>query len=346
MNMNMNINTNRQHYIDILRGIGMIFVVYGHIIRIWPDRSYIWTFHMPLFFFISGLIFQPTKYNTIKAFILRRSIFLLIPYILFYILCVPMWGGFTLLYTGNLSVIDITKEYLLMFVGNMTNSGGALWFLPCLFVTELIYWNINNYFRQYLQLPISLLLMTIGYFLLKANITLPFGINIALLSLPFYSIAYLSKNYIKKWKDKNLTSWIVSLILLFSIQLFLFKYSGLDLALFYIKNIVTYIPMALSGILFYLIISFIINKNFILEWIGKNTLVILAFHSYVYKIILWGISSLTAKPLQAIRADYISCFATTILTILILIPIIKIYNHKVTPSLNQLYNKLKNKFSQ
>lgn len=333
----MNMNTNRQHYIDTLRGIGMIFVVYGHIIRIWPDRNYIWTFHMPLFFFISGLIFQPTKYNTIKAFILRRSIFLLIPYILFYILCVPMWGGFTLLYKGDLSIINIIKEYLLMFVGNMTDSGGALWFLPCLFVTELFYWIINNYFCRYLQLLSSLLLMIIGYFLLKANIILPFGINIALLAIPFYSIGYLSKEYIEKWKSSNLISQIIPLIFLFFIQFFLFKYSGLDLALSYIRNIITYIPMALSAILFYLIISFLINKNFILEWIGKNTLIILAFHGYVYKVILWAMSFLTTKSIQAIRSDYIICIITTILTILILIPVIKLYNQKITPLIAQLY---------
>lgn len=327
----------RTHYIDILRGIGMIFVVYGHIIRIWPDRSYIWTFHMPLFFFISGLTFQPAKYNTIKSFILRKSIFLLVPYILFYILCVPMWGGFTFLYKGNISITDIIKEYLLMFVGNMTDPGGALWFLPCLFTTELIYWIINNYFYRYLQFPMSLLLMIIGYFLLKANIILPFGINIALLAIPFYSIAYLSKEYIEKWKSSNLISQIIPLIFLFFIQFFLFKYSGLDLALSYIRNIITYIPMALSAILFYLIISFLINKNFILEWIGKNTLIILAFHGYVYKVILWGISFLTSKSIQTIRADYIICIITTILTILILIPAIKLYNQKITPLIAQLY---------
>lgn len=328
----------RKHYIDIFRGIGMLLVVYGHIIRIYPDRSYIWTFHMPLFFFISGLTFMPDKYDSIKAFIKRRGIFLLIPYLIFYLICVPLWVAFTVLYKGNLSTTDLLKEYLLMFYGNITASGGALWFLPCLFTTEIIYWNINAYLSRYLQLPVSILLMILGYFIIQINIDLPFGINIALLAIPFYSIAYLSKDSIERWKQSNMISWIIPFVLLFIVQLYLFRYSGLDLALYYIENIFTYIPMALSAIIFYLIICFIIKKCSIIEWIGKNTLVILAFHGYVYKIILWGISFFSSKSLESIRGNYIICIATTVLTILSLVPIIKLYNTKITPILNKIYN--------
>lgn len=332
--------TERKRYIDILRGIGIILVVYGHIIRIWPDRSYIWTFHMPLFFFISGLTFMPAKYDNLQAFIKRRGIFLLIPYFIFYLICVPLWVAFVFVYKGDLSVTDILKDYLLMFYGNMTDPGGALWFLPCLFMTEIIYWNINAHSSRYLHLPICLLLMTIGYYIFDFEFKLPFGLNIALLAIPFYCIAFLSKDIIEKWKNSNIISWIIPLVLLFILQLYLFRYSGLDLAVYYIRNIYMYIPMAISAIIFYLIISFIINKSSILEWIGKNTLVILAFHGYVYKVILWGISFLTSIPLEAIRANYIICIVTTVLTILFLVPIIRIYNIKITPLLNQIYNRI------
>lgn len=330
----------RKYYIDILRGIGMLLVVYGHIIRIYPDRSYIWTFHMPLFFFISGLTFIPNKYNSLKVFIIRRGIFLLIPYLIFYLLCLPLWAAFTLLYKGDLSIADFLKEFLLMFYGNMTASGGALWFLPCLFMAEIIYWNINTYSSRSLQLLISLLLMIIGYLIINFNIKLPFGLNIALLVMPFYSIAYLSKESIERWKESNIILKIIPFVLLFILQLYLFKFSGLDLALYYIENIFAYIPMALSAIIFYLIISLTIRKCSIIEWIGKNTLVILAFHGYAYKIILWGISLFTSKSFDSIRANYIICIATTVLTILFLVPIIKLYNTKIIPLLNQLYNRV------
>lgn len=36
-------------YLDILKGFGIIFVVFGHITHNHILREYIWNFHMPLF---------------------------------------------------------------------------------------------------------------------------------------------------------------------------------------------------------------------------------------------------------------------------------------------------------
>lgn len=43
----------RIHYIDVLKGIGILFVLLGHINnQEWS--GYLYSFHMALFFFISG----------------------------------------------------------------------------------------------------------------------------------------------------------------------------------------------------------------------------------------------------------------------------------------------------
>lgn len=50
-------NLNRIPVIDIMRGLGIILVVMGHI-SCEPHLScWIYSFHMPLFFFISGMSF-------------------------------------------------------------------------------------------------------------------------------------------------------------------------------------------------------------------------------------------------------------------------------------------------
>ena len=53
---------NRKKYIDVLKGIGIFLVVFGHVTHILELREYIWNFHMPLFFFISGFLFNSSKY--------------------------------------------------------------------------------------------------------------------------------------------------------------------------------------------------------------------------------------------------------------------------------------------
>ena len=53
---------NRYNYIDISKGIGILMVVWAHILLVGVSHSMIYAFHMPLFFFISGFLFNKEKY--------------------------------------------------------------------------------------------------------------------------------------------------------------------------------------------------------------------------------------------------------------------------------------------
>lgn len=72
--------TERKNYLDMAKGIGIILVVMAHAM---PRLSYIWivinSFHMPLFFVISGILFK-TKSNWM-AYIKRKIITLYLPYV-------------------------------------------------------------------------------------------------------------------------------------------------------------------------------------------------------------------------------------------------------------------------
>jgi fucose 4-O-acetylase-like acetyltransferase len=71
--------TNRINWIDIAKGIGIFLVVLGHT-GIPVKLSYwIYSFHMPLFFFISGMCFDISKYQSFKSILLKKSKTLLLP---------------------------------------------------------------------------------------------------------------------------------------------------------------------------------------------------------------------------------------------------------------------------
>lgn len=76
------IKTNNFPAIDILKGIGIILVVIGHNSS-GVLRNFIYTFHMPLFFIISGFLFSK---KNIKDYLMNSFQRLLIPYFLFLIL--------------------------------------------------------------------------------------------------------------------------------------------------------------------------------------------------------------------------------------------------------------------
>lgn len=90
-------NSVRDEYIDFLKGLAILLVVAGHSIvelrQLTPLFNFIYSFHIPLLFFLSGYIEEKTceKYKSSKfQMLLRRTKSLLIPYfiwtILFYLL--------------------------------------------------------------------------------------------------------------------------------------------------------------------------------------------------------------------------------------------------------------------
>ena len=82
----------RSHYLDILKGIGIVFVVFGHVTHIGWLRTYIWGFHMPLFFFVSGVLFERERYGNFISFVKRRFKSLVIPYFLFSLIGLIWWS--------------------------------------------------------------------------------------------------------------------------------------------------------------------------------------------------------------------------------------------------------------
>lgn len=75
--------------LDSLRGFGILLVVWGHISRSAGLVSWIFSFHMPLFFIISGMLFHERQFlDSFKKKVAR----LLIPYLFFGIVTFAYWA--------------------------------------------------------------------------------------------------------------------------------------------------------------------------------------------------------------------------------------------------------------
>ena len=120
------------NYIDYSKGIAILFVIFGHVYsgnNI--ATTWIYSFHMPLFFIISGFLLKLNKNKDTKSMILKKFKSLMVPYILFSIINIV---GFYL-------IKDLSYE---VFKGNIFNTItlfgiGALWFLPALFISETLF---------------------------------------------------------------------------------------------------------------------------------------------------------------------------------------------------------------
>ncbi|MDB5159086.1 MAG: hypothetical protein JWR50_3793 [Mucilaginibacter sp.] len=132
-------NTQRLIYIDQLKGIAIFLVVAGHFIQyntIDPVHNslfaIIYSFHMPLFMFLSGYIAYKTIteniFNSYLKFIKKKGITILLPFFSWPLIISPFFLKKAFNYDPIKTLITIVKA-----------PTGGLWFLWFLFFITIIY---------------------------------------------------------------------------------------------------------------------------------------------------------------------------------------------------------------
>lgn len=134
----------RLEFLDIAKGIGILLVVIAHIYAFNPvirDRlSVVWiySFHMPLFFIITGMLLKYKGTDeSIKDFLIKRVKSLIIPYIIFSIVTVG-----TLKIVGEANIKQMLINTLLCI------GVDVLWFLPALMFSEIIFYILKKLIKN------------------------------------------------------------------------------------------------------------------------------------------------------------------------------------------------------
>lgn len=146
----------RNKYLDALKGVGIFLMIIGHVMS--PIRNIVFSFHMPLFFFVSGYLYRDRIVRDILANSSRKVLF---PY---FITCIFIWAVF-IIRDGN------WKWGLSLFLANGTDTVwnqtglmvGPLWFLICYVVSILEFHYVLKIRGKVFQLLTILLLWVLAY---------------------------------------------------------------------------------------------------------------------------------------------------------------------------------------
>lgn len=271
----------RYDYIDVLKGIGIIFMIMGHIFFGYKFDYYIHAFNMPLFFLTSGYCYKQ-KEQTFAKMAGKEFQKLIVPYFLYGMFHYVIW---ILFFAENHSKTDPLKRLLFMNEDGLPIAG-ALWFLTALF-WGVIYFNvirrvIKNMIVQTIVIGIIAVIGT--YYFTVTKTRLPWGMDIALVAIGFIQMGFLAAKY----RDTKIVKTIFGLkpiIILAGLIINFFMILGNQYINMrtadYTYRIFFWINSVLSVIL-YLNLSIILckfrNKYFlrnsvkILEYIGKNSL--------------------------------------------------------------------------
>ena len=330
-------NTNKRiAWLDQLKGFGIILMVYGHNFPILEE--YIYSFHMPLFFIIAG-IFHPKNINvsTIK----KRVRQILLPYFLWSFILFGFWLfiGRKFGESANLD-LSITKNFIGIFFAqgdiNYMNWGIPMWFLPTIFLTFLLFGLILKIKNKFLQYSVLVMSIVLGFLIANfSKMYLLWSLDVALVSLFFYSFGFYAKDFIKSNKKKGVLSLLTLGVIHLAVSLFLLQ--KIDMYRSTYGNEILFLLNSLVGFLFWgsLFKNFLLLK--FLVFLGKNTIPVLALQARALsfiKLFLFLILGLSIFEFTE--------FEKVILTLgqlIILFPIL-IFINKYIPILNGKNKKI------
>ncbi len=267
-----NVAKPRYEFIDLMKGICITLVVLHHCRFHYIERySILTTFRMPLYFILSGIFFKP--YESIKAFILKKTNSLIIPLIttvLIYNIILNSFRYFSHSYS----------EFRLL--------SPSMWFLLCLFEVGIIYYCIKLIKNTIIETIVCYALSFCGFLLYYYQIHLPLFLDSSLSAIIFYHYGSILKNTGILNQQKT---WISLTLLLMSIGIIAIVALFFDidkLQLFrnrYPSNFIVTQILGLSGTLTVLYLSKIIVKIPIFSLFGRYSIIILCSHGIYVRVL-------------------------------------------------------------
>ena len=306
------------------KGVGILLVVLGHLIgyfgapltRLYPV---IYLFHVPLFFFLSGLFFHQDE--AWIPFLKKKFLRLYLPYLLastFFFLvewmCVRFKGD---LYEGTLGPSSLWKAILgIQPMSSMLTM--PTWFILVLFRVFILYKLMLISFgrKRWLTFLVCMVLAIVGIWL-KLDCAM---IGQTLVSLPFFCLGHwVGPEFFNKKHLWGLWQSVAFFALSATVLVILAKYQNTNIALGVYGHTALLFTAALIGIMMvFWSCSFLSRMTWLekmLTYIGRHTLAILIWHVFVLLIVFKSIELAGGKQwMPAVWAVvYILAFCLAIL---------------------------------
>lgn len=318
-------HTKRMNWIDYAKAFAIIFVVIGHVQTGNALTNWIYSFHMPLFFFLSGITLK-TDQKSWKQFSMKLSKRILVPYFLYSIPYLFFLLAQSILFQKN---VNLAQSFLAFFLSiRETKYYLGLWFLPVLFLSEVIVYLIILLKKQLQCLMIALIVTIAFVYAAAVKRPLPWALDAAPIAAFFIWIGYRYKNVIDVEHPLKVVPTVSRYIIcagMLALNVF-FCYcntavlgKNVDMYKMRYGNPALYMAAAIAGIGFVICLCQIFldtrNLNFLLN-IGKNTLHIYCLHGILLTFMK---KALALSPLKLTDSDSFSIAAQIIVAVCIVL---------------------------
>ncbi len=286
----------RLDYLDIAKGLAILLVVIGHVPEAFDSPLYrvaIYTFHMPLFFIVSGAVtsrhshFEKYNWKNFGEFVKKNFFALVVPYLIWALI---------------FQQFDI-KAFPYILYGtrwslNEAASNTVFWFLPCLFssriIVELLLW-LSTKFRMHRKLFAAIaavIMFVLGIVLPVPEMQLPFGLSQAPIAVGFILLGYIFKGVMDEFHKKGV--FLHAIVLAVSLAAFcvgVFVIEGQELVSMFVCSYgdpIRFFCNAITGTAAVMTLASLIAKipekafgdpvHRFLSWLGRSTMGIYLIH--------------------------------------------------------------------
>lgn len=322
---NISSASKRIHWIDYAKAWAIFCVVMIHIPPSYGIKSWLCTWLVPFFFFISGFLFKPDKTPDFKSFMLKSIRQLVIPYLSIGILIWLLWVTVMRhLGEGADAGVEWWQPLVNLFLGIPEGivHDIPLWNILCIFVAKVFYWLLFRNIPLRFELPALLLFGGVGTVIAETiPITLPWCLGIMPVAVMFFGLgSCCHRNDIMKarWWLVIICLVVTVVISIYNPMARVFRAQYDNLVLFSIGGFCGI--YAMFGLCRY--ISCFFGERLWISFISTNTLLICGFHLTAFALVK-GVMLAVGLQLDVVHSSLITEILFAVISMLLLIPLIK-----------------------
>lgn len=280
-------------WIDQARAAAMFLVVVGHVYLSKDLKDLIYSFHMPLFFFISGLTFNPNKQTSLKAQAKSKFQALVLPHVWMNLLMLPLW-----VYTFKVLGDKTTPIYKLFYGIIFSNAEkyqaptNATWFLLTLALTLLLMTAIFILSKGDLRLvSLAVFICSVLGFAesLGKNPPMIWHLSVVFTAIAFVFLGHLFMRYLPRiesiFKKMGVIKYWLTVIICIALGIYFSRLNGrISMHVNKYRTYTYFYITALLFILAFMMIMIKIPKIRLLTFIGQNTMLYVGIHLPIIRL--------------------------------------------------------------
>ena len=313
----------RDSLVDLLKGIGIISVVIGHSgvlfpgLEFIPNITFVYLYHLMVFFFAAGMVYRPEKYTDPYTYIGRQLKAAVPLYVLYNFALLLLHNLFSTLQLTEQPIFhfnDFIVQGISIFTLNYTEPlAGALWFVPMFLFSKAFFCIAFQFaerfgrFKWFAHAALFLLTAFLGLYTNKSGMFFTYHLQTAILGVPILYLGYFFQKLRTAYPIPEKVGTILHPVLCLASAAFLFWFLSLQIGFveLSINNIITarlFYPITAVGLLFCVSLASVLQRSkrctALISYLGSISFHIMALHFVVFKVFDRIFGALTGADVQ------------------------------------------------